>query len=115
MKICKIMETNPTLIENIRSVGFKLLGTPEDRTPINISYLAIYLINIIIIYEPKLYKAYNQIGKENILIALYSTEILLKDIETNFLRSKYTQVAQDLASFLINLSASAYNRTRSLC
>ncbi|MYL83455.1 hypothetical protein GTA51_09990 [Desulfovibrio aerotolerans] len=109
MEISRIIETNPALTEAIQSIGIKLLGTPEERTQINKSYLAIYLLNIIILHESRLLKAYKRVGKENVLIALYNTETFLEDLEINFLELNYKKIMQDLANFLTNLSARSLN------
>lgn len=114
MEISKIIETNPTLVNTIQSIGTKLLGRPDERTQINRSFLAIYLINIIILHESKLSKAYETIGKENALIALHNTETLLEDIEANFFHDEYQTIIQDLSSFLISLSASTLNNRDNL-
>ena len=109
MNLCQAIDTNKQLFEMIQMVGNKLLGEAKDRTQINKSFLAIYFINLIALEDKKFLEAYNNAGKENILISLYYSEILLEEIERNFLENDLCQIIRLLSHFLINLATNTLN------
>ena len=109
MNLCQAIDTNKQLSEMIRMVGNKLLGETKDRTQIHKSFLAIYFINLIVLEDKKFLDAYNKVGKENILLSLYNSEIILEEIEQNFLEGDFCQIIRLLSHFLINMSANTMN------
>ena len=109
MNLCQAIDTNKQLFEMIQMVGNKLLGEAKDRTQINKSFLAIYFINLIVLEDKRFLDAYNNVGKENILISLYNSEIILEEIEQNFLEIDFCQIVRLLSNFLINMSANTMN------
>ncbi|BAH74489.1 hypothetical protein DMR_09980 [Solidesulfovibrio magneticus RS-1] len=109
MNLCQAIDTNKQLSEIIQMVGNKLLGDVKDRTQINKSFLAIYFINLIVLEDKRFLEAYNTIGKENILISLYHSEILLEEIAQNFLENDLCQIVRLLSHFLINLATNTLN------
>ena len=109
MNLCQAIDTNKQLSEMIQMVGNKLLGETSDRTQINKSFLAIYFINLIVLEDKRFLNKYNNVGKENILISLYNSEILLEEIEQNFLENDLCQIVRLLSHFLINLASNTLN------
>ena len=109
MNLCQAIDTNKQLSEMIQMVGNKLLGETKDRTQINKSFLAIYFINLIVLENKKFLEAYNNAGKENILISLYNSEIILEEVEQNFDEHDFCQIVRLLSNFLINMSANTMN------
>ena len=105
MNLTHTIEMNPKVAEMIQDVGNKILGIPDTRTQMHKSFLALYFINLIILRNKKLLEAYNAVGKENILIALYNSEMFLEEIELNFIDNDYAQIISLLSSFLINISS----------
>ena len=109
MNLCQAIDTNKQLSEMIQMVGNKLLGETKDRTQINKSFLAIYFINLIVLEDKRFLKVYNNAGKENILISLYNSEIILEEVEQNFHENDFCQIVRLLSNFLINMSANTMN------
>jgi hypothetical protein len=109
MNLCQAIDTNKQLFEMIQMVGNKLLGETKDRPQINKSFLAIYFINLIVLEDKRFLEAYNNAGKENILISLYNSEIILEEVEQNFHENDFCQIVRLLSNFLINMSAKTMN------
>lgn len=109
MNLCQAIDTNKQLSEMIQMVGNKLLGETNDRTQINKSFLAIYFINLIVLEDKRFLDTYNNVGKENILISLYNSEILLEEIEQNFYENDFCLIIRLLSNFLINMTANTIN------
>jgi len=109
MNLCQAIDTNKQLFDMIQMVGNTLLGETKDRTQINKSFLAIYFINLIVLEDKRFLEAYKNAGKENILISLYNSEIILEEVEQNFHENDFCQIVCLLSHFLINLAANTLN------
>ncbi|BAH74542.1 hypothetical protein DMR_10510 [Solidesulfovibrio magneticus RS-1] len=115
MNLTHTIEMNSKVAEMIQEVGSKILGAPDIRTQMHKSFLALYFINLIILRNKKFLEAYNAVGKENILISLYNSEMFLKEIELNFIDNNYGQIIRLLSSFLINILPTKPTTNYTLC
>lgn len=101
MNLCHNIKTNQQFAKMVRSIGFKLLGEPKNRSQISRCFLAIYFIDLVLPENKRILDAYNNAGKENVFISLYNSETLLEDVEKQFIEEDYRQIVLILSKFLM--------------